>query len=355
MCTIHCTMQKIKTFFRSFFNSFNPSYYSDVVRVRASFSWKYLLMLCLVSSLVITTVVGWFVVKFNPQQVADQVVQIYPQELIVTVENGQLSVNQSLPYRVPLKFDMFGMTVDSDLIDQAMEMEGEAIHPEFDGMPYLVTFTTDDAVKNVQDFFEQNSMVVLTESTVYAFKDTDTGEVSVYPIPDTEDPILVDQSVVNEIKNMILDIPFIKHKLYVPSILVAVLILVFVGLFISRLLMIVVFSLVTTVLAALFLKDKKLPYGKMVQVGFHSITPIMVLAYLDDLFKIHVIEGWIYFFMFVGWTLFVVSKTEPKASDKKTVVSKADTSTAKKSNKKKAKSSKNSSATKKSTSSKKKK
>src|SRR3989344_4178481 len=119
-------MKKIKRFFTIFKRSLlDPKYYHDILKAKFSFSLKYLytllFFLALIHALIFSAQIAVFI-PLIPRfiETAKTVVQnTYPDELVITIKDGQLSTNVKEPYSIPLPkefpdiFDQNLITIDT--------------------------------------------------------------------------------------------------------------------------------------------------------------------------------------------------------------------------------------------------
>lgn len=102
-------MSKIKAFFYIFSKSLtSPEYYKDVVSSEKKLSIKYFFSLALLASLItsVHTLVPLIPkVKENLINVVQEAVNIYEDDLIITAEDGEISVNKPEPYIVPFPWE----------------------------------------------------------------------------------------------------------------------------------------------------------------------------------------------------------------------------------------------------------
>lgn len=315
-------MNKIKTLFRTFINSFKPSYYTDVVAAPASFSWKYFTMLNVMTALGVSLFFGLMISRINLGGIIRAASSQYPTDLVITVADGKLSINQELPYRVPFNMETlkdFGFA-DKDMSAGERRMKDNFYTVVESEAPTLVTFVSQRDITPDTSLYDFNSIAVVTENNIYMIGNPEEREeIKLYPVPETERPVVIDSASMDSLFNKITDIPMIKHKLYVPTLVGVMFVLLTILFFVGRLVIVTLYSLVVTVLASLLMRDKALSYGKVVQVSFHSITLIMVIGYIFSILKFGWWNGWMYFFAFIIWTLFVMSNVEkPKKAKKRT-------------------------------------
>jgi hypothetical protein len=295
-------MQKLKTFFNSLFNSLtNPSYYQDIIKAPASFSWKYFLFLNFLMSFLIIGMVLIPASLFNLTEAIDRGFDLYPEELVITADETGLSVNQELPYSIPFPAELF-----DDVPEHARDnMEVNDLPLEEIEDLSLITFDSDEYVTDIQDFYASESFMVVTESTIYFLKDVDTGEVHLYPMPEFEEPFEVSSLKVQELRDKIVSHPFVSKKMYLLVIAVVVIILFFPIMTLARVLTAAFYSVAAWLVAKFVFKKLKLSYSKVVQVSFHSLTLVILAATVGEATELFSLAGWNYFWVYLLWTGFI--------------------------------------------------
>ncbi|MGD9129143.1 MAG: DUF1189 family protein [Candidatus Woesebacteria bacterium] len=296
-------MNKIKIFFYAFINSFKPSYYKDVIKAKFSFSLKYFAFLHLLLSLVLAFSVLIPLSKLDAKDIANKLSTIYPEELEITVGGDGLSINQELPYVVDLPSSLF----DQD----------SALAEEFPSSFHIATFDSDENIKGISDVLQRNSMLVITESTVYALKDAKTHELRVMQIEPRRETIRFSKDEVDLFKNQILKSSIIKFKLYIPLIILVIFILVFSLMTIGRMITIFFFAIVAHFLAQLFFKAKQLSYKKTFQLMLHSSTLVIIAQEALKKLNLSYLNGWNYFFILLTWTIYLFTQLQDATATKK--------------------------------------
>jgi hypothetical protein len=292
------SMQKIKTFFRSFWLSCtSPTYYAEILRTKFSFSLKYLL----VFQFAITLVVGLFVLipvsQFNLTGFLNNVKTIYPNDLEVSVNDGKLAINQPLPYRVPLPA----------MMDDQM---GPTRWSRSDGdIKYLLVFESDENIKGAADVYAQDALAVVTESTIYT-RESEREGMRVNPIPN-EESFTVNRGMVDQAFNAITSSPFVQNKLYVPLLALFIMLIVLPVMIVASLIMVAVYGFFVWLMAR-FLKNwmmagDLLSYTKAVQVSIHSLTLVNVVHFLLRwIGEGRLLDGGKFLLAFLAWTGFVL-------------------------------------------------
>lgn len=282
-------MNKLTTFFQTIFkSSTNPAYYNDVLRAPKSFSWKYFLAFNLLAALVtgITLLIPVALVDLVAN--LSRAVTIFPSDLVVTGDSQGLSINQELPYSVALPREW----------DEDQTSDGE--------MTNLVTFTSDDAIEGIEDVKAADALFVLTSSTMYI--SGDDQEVRVYPMPEFDEPFTLDRAMVESYMNQVVNHPLIKYKLYIPLLLLISLVVIYPLMLLVRGITLVIYASIVWVITSLFLKTKGLTWSQVFQISMHSITPVVIIAYLLGILSLFFFQGLPYFLVYLIWTLVVISQ-----------------------------------------------
>ncbi|GEM_PF-534695 len=297
-------MQKIKTFLRSFVLSCtSPKYYAEIIRTRFSFSLKYLLVFQFLTTVIISAVVLVPLAAFNVPELLNSVKNVYPSDLDIAVQDGRLSINQPLPYRIPLPAVMQDELTTGEIREE-MGTLGD--------VQYLAVFESDENIQGAADVYAQDAFVVFTETSIYVQEDAQEG-LRVYPVPEGEN-FELNRGVVDQALNTVAGSEIIQKKLYIPFIAVVLLLVVLPIMIVASLVMVAVYGffvwLMTKVLGGMILAGQTLSYMKAVQVSIHSLTLINVA---DAVFKVtghgDVFGGWIYFLAFLVWTGFVLHQS----------------------------------------------
>lgn len=296
-------MKKLSTFFRTLFLSLtNPAYYQDILASKASFSWKYLLGFVGLLSLLISLRVMVAVARFNPEATMTNILAYYPSELAVTYDDRGLTINQTLPYSIPIP-DL----KPTDVIDQL----------PFDN---LITFVTDQEV-SLEAPQQHRSVVVIGQTRGIAVSDAHQLRAFDIDPSDYDYPFTIDLTLLNGIKQTVLDVEFIKHRWYVPLAGLTIWPVVLLGLIDWYLITLLFYTLIVWIIAQIFL-GKKISYGQLYRLGFHSIGLVVIVDWVANYFGVPYFSGSVFLLIYLVWTLFIVSQIEmaqpAKAPKKKT-------------------------------------
>jgi hypothetical protein len=293
-------MNKIKTFFLTLIKSCTqPAYYAEVVKAKFSFSLKYLLVFQALFTVLVAVRLFVPISQFDLESAIKSAADTFPQDLVVSFENQELTINQPLPYVVPFPAPLFQLMMESG-------------DPAFS----LVTFTSDEAFQ-IKDFDDYSSLAVVTESAVYYISDYDHMEIGVFPFSRIEEEageeavnFMVSVQDVDQLESRILSHPFIKDRLYLHAILAALLLLLYPVLLLIRVWTLMIYSVIVWLTASLLWSGKKLNYGKIFQIGIHALTPVVLAAWLLDWLGIFQLQGWWYLGAFLVWVMICLSQVK---------------------------------------------
>lgn len=287
-------MQKLRTFARSFaLSCIKPSYYAEILKAPFKFSVKFFLMVQLVAALIAALFVAVSVSQFNLTGFLNETKTLYPADLQLSLENGQLTTNQELPFAISLP-----------------ESWRKEVGEEFQ---HIIVFTTDEAIQGAVDVMNQESLVVITQTSVYAIDDQ-TGGFEVYPIPKDGEAFSLSAADLDQFVDQLVSSAFIARKLYIPLLfavvfLVMLPILILVGVVVALLYGFFVW-VITKLFAGMLFAGQSLTYLKAVQVSLHSILLVNILQMLLDLVgRGYLLSGWVHLGAFLLWTGFVLHQS----------------------------------------------
>jgi hypothetical protein len=294
-------MSKIVTFFRSLIKSCtNPSYYADIFRAKFSFSFKYFVLFQILTIVITAIAVMIPVARFDVPAAANEVVKVYPSDLAISFRRGELSINKPLPYAIPIQSDEPGPLLN------------------------WVVFDSNQHFAGIQNFSHYQALAVVTESAVY-YRHNSSYEVRAIPFTTEMGDFDINESVIQQAKQTFLNMPAIKNKLYVPGIGIILFAVFLPFLFIVRWWTVMVYSfwvfLLTKILRKQLFANHKFSYSKVLQLSLHSITPIVVIAYLSSWFgQGWVLEGFWYFLAYLVWTCIVLNRVAVKVVAREVVL-----------------------------------
>lgn len=271
-------MRKLKVFFTSFKRSLtDTAYYQDVVKAKFSFSLKYLYLLMFIIALIrgVMLVPGMIMVITELPDIRATIdsaaAELYPEELVLTIEGGVLTTNVEEPYFVP-----FPGELDA-------RVDGES----YDSSNYssLVAIDTEGSVGEYESY---DSLILLTETSV-VYPDDNTADVGGYrvlPLREIQSDLVIDKQFYDELIAKLL--PYLDYAPLVLSVLIVLLILVipfFLASFytVGRLF----YLLITTLLLLVFVKviKRDLKYSDIYRISMHTLTAPVILAFVVSLFN----------------------------------------------------------------------
>ncbi len=222
---------------------------------------------------------------------------LYPQDLVMHIDNGVLSINQQSPYTVelPPRWKQFFQAENA---------------PQS-----LVTIDTNAAV---EDYYRYNSLALMTNDTlVYPRKDLEISFLRYQDILQNNElhlsSVTVNHDIFQAFMTEFADPFIVKVPKYLNNVGlgVALLISLFFGLF--TLLFVLPFLLFVTALLWMvnrFILKRTLTYGQLYFLGFSGVMPILLLHSLCVLMGFWIISPLLFVALYVGWMIFVVLNME---------------------------------------------
>lgn len=231
---------------------YNKEYYrSSVMTETFGQSIKYLVKLCLViaivGALIFTIVVPFFGGKIKSE--INSAVDSYPADLTITINNGEASINQPVPY-------IYKMPTEANTADNKSNYEN------------LVVIDTNQSF-SMDKYKEYKTYVLLTKSEI------------VYP-ENNKDGLKI--MALSTFGNVVINQDWLRTKVevimkYLPVLLPVLFIFIFIGLFlinfIGELIILLLYALITWLI--LHLKGIKTSYQRAYQVSIHAVTLILIL------------------------------------------------------------------------------
>jgi hypothetical protein len=254
-------MNKIKAAFYVFYKSISSSsYYNDVVKVELKFSLKYFAVLALLASAIafpriaipITTDLKDGITTFK-----QTLINAYPEDLVVTVKEGELSINQPEPYI----FKMPERASDEVAAESTEEVPTNLLVIDTDG--------------TLNDLETHETLILINKTNVLV---RGTNKIEVYPLKDYPDGEITKenaQAFVDEIG------PFLKALPYI--VLAFALLGTIIYYFGLRLIYLAFVALVLMIIGSL--RGMKLKYSKYYQIGIHAISLPLLIEVLAGAFN----------------------------------------------------------------------
>jgi len=236
---------------------YGPEYYKELPAKPFSYSLSYFLLLTAAMAFFVTLVtlftvlpsVGSFI-----NSTGAKVLQYYPDDLVITIQNGKVSTNQKEPYVLALPAEIKNAASSS------------ANKPPAN----LVVIDTNDPF-SIDAFQKADTLLYLTKDSVVM--QDNQGKITITPL--------------NRVSNFKLDKPTLNEwmtkitpyfRVIYPVIAVGAYFIFFVGMAL-RLIYLFFFALLVWIVVAA--RKLKLGYKKSYQIGMHAITlPAIVSALL---------------------------------------------------------------------------
>jgi len=247
-----------------------------------------------------TVIIGAFVLiplsAINLVSLLDNARGIYPSGLEVQVDDGRLSINQPLPYKIAVP----------DFSDQLDTKDWDI---EDSDVRYLVVFDSDENIQGAADVYDQDAFAVVTETTVYT-RDGESDGLRVNAIPEDE-TFTVNEEMINDGFSKITDSRFIQQKLYIPLVALILFLVILPLMLLGSLMMVAIYGffvwLMARILKNWMMAGQVLSYTKAVQVSIHSLTLVNVVHFVLGLIgEGEIISGGKFFLAFLVWTGFVL-------------------------------------------------
>lgn len=244
-------MRKIKAFIYILQNSLRSiNYYKEIVQENISFSLKYFAVLALIISVATTAAIAAPIApKINTDinNFLDNTAKSFPQDLVITLKEGKLSLNREEPYLIPLE------NIFTDNSDEELQFKN------------LIVV---DPKGTVEDLNKYQTIILVNETNVITR--AENGEIqsnTLQGIPDRE----FTQSNVAEIANSVKPITNLLIGLFIVVLFAGVLVYNF----IFRLVYLVVPTLFFMI--AGYFRGLKIKFAGYYQLAIHAMTlPLIV-------------------------------------------------------------------------------
>jgi hypothetical protein len=249
---------KFSIFFYCLKNTFiNASYYRDILKAPFSFSFKFFLFFFFLYAIAGTTV---FYFKEEPainkflNNFSQNLSHVYPEELIITITDGQASTNVEEPY-----------AIDINQLGAIFPQYDFPENPFGDYQNILVI----DTAGSVENFAEYKTMMLLTQKNLVTVDSQ--NKFQLFPLAEIEN-FTLDRAVVDKAIELI--IPYFS---YVVPIATAFVFLYFIILLpATKLIYLLFLALVLLLLGKIM--SLSISYGKAYQVGLHLIVIFTILT-----------------------------------------------------------------------------
>ena len=291
-------MGKLRTFWRTFVKSISdPSYYNDILKVNFWFSFKYLYFLLFVTAFIGSISLALNISSHLPkismfQKNAEAVIRnFYPEELVITVENGVLSTNVEEPYFIA-----------------APEEVGDILGPDYDPNINVVTI---DTSASVEDYLEYDSLILVTDRFIVYLDDNSYKVTSLSKFNESGEGagvLKIDREVYNQIADSI--VPWLNYARPVAYLGIFALIFVIpIAIASMSIFGRLVYLLVVTAMSyliAIFM-SKKIGYKSLYRLSMHALTPSIVLALILE-FSPFRLSGWIYLGIYLVFMTIILGR-----------------------------------------------
>lgn len=191
---------------------------------------------------------------------------VYPDELEIRLEEGSYSINQPLPYAVPMP-----------VVWQDTHYGKKRIDHMYDS---LAVFTTDEAIgTDAGNLMALNAPVVLTESRLYVLTDRRKEFYVIEELlDDVDEPVLISERLIRSFPpTMLTESVWLSRSFYVPVIALTFFVVSSLVLLAWNAFKAIAFALLAYVLFKLILHKRGLEYEDMLQVSLHVLVPIFVV------------------------------------------------------------------------------
>ncbi len=288
-------MQKFNTFKYAFKRSLTDfSYYLEVLKTPFWFSLKYLVLLIFTFIFIQTVFFTVQAALYLPKlpglldQIQNRLEAAYPDDLVIMVKNGALTINQPTPYYIDIP-----------------EMS------EVDGYTHLITI---DPEAEVSDFEESRSIVLVTDREI-VYPDQQNGSTitsyRVMSLREFPEDVVLDerqyQSFISKLEPIFAWIPRIA-----PFLLLAGVILIpFFGTLLSTAWQLMYLLFLTGIV---FLISKvfhlNISFGKLYQLSMHGLTIPLALSFLMTMLGVYI--PLVFTSSFLLWMVIIISKLEKR-------------------------------------------
>jgi hypothetical protein len=229
---------------------YSPDYYKKVTEEKFTASLSYFVSLVLVVSLAISAIISFRLLPFAKTALNNfgpELVKRFPENLVVTIKNGQASTNSEEPVLIPFNLG----TSTPELPEN------------------LLVIDTKNPFNDAR-FREARTLIYLTKDTIFvANKDGGIEQSQSLSTPD----LVIDRAFIlrwlGELGPLLSWIPFI-----------IVLSIFLVSLWFSSLILLELILAALIIMFASRLRSTPLDYKKAYQVGLHAVTPQLLLSIL---------------------------------------------------------------------------
>lgn len=196
------------------------------------------------------------------QQTIDDVVHFYPEELVVTIQDGKASTNVEEPYFIKFN-DIIPTENWNDAFKEGFEQGMAADGPSIDLENFNAVVIDTKTPFSMEKFTEYSAIMWLTEDAVYVISENNKAEA--IPLAESEDTV-INKTVADEG----MDVIWGGIKSFLPIVLVMVFLFTFLFVVIGRMIYLLLFSLIMLIVFSIM----KLPYdyAAAYKIGFYAIS-----------------------------------------------------------------------------------
>jgi hypothetical protein len=268
----------------------SPAFYKEVPNGKFGPAIKYFLILTVLLAIVKSILVSLTIVpgvETLISKLRENIVNLYPAELTVTITNGQLSTNAKEPLIIPLSsLDKILPQAKSDINQPAEE-----------------NLLVIDTKASPSDFPKLKTAVLLTRDGL-VIADRESGGYRYTPIP-SETNLTIDRRFVRSLWSQFS--PYINYV--IPGLITLI--------FLSLILWIpnwnlsyLIFSALLIKLSSKIVKNNPLSYRTAFKIGLYSITVPLLAEFIFGLFNFS-LPPLTFTLIFLFFTLYILRPTAP--------------------------------------------
>jgi hypothetical protein len=245
---------------------YSPQFYASIAQRKGSKAFGYFVLI----TLLYTAILGgtfWFgtVKDFDANEFVETALDVYPDDLVITIEDGTATVNKDEPFLIeaPAVWTSFfdGLNEHSD--------------PQEISNILVVDTQNEFSISKFQDY---QTLMWLTGDSLF-FIDDGEGEVSGVSLDEVDDIVLTKDNV-SSFKDTALGIV----KFFVPMFMAIGFIFIFIGLGIWNLIYLLFLAVFISIVRTAL--DMDANYGLSYKTGLYAMTFIYVAGVIMDVVRI---------------------------------------------------------------------
>ena len=296
-------MERLQSFLETLWRSSTRSdFYAELLKKSWGYSWQYFFLVQLLLMLIVVLPVVFQIAFFDLYGFITarehEARLLYPDDLVVVLTGGVLTINHERPYRLPLPdpWKEF-LHDDMSLIDR-------------DALPDLVLFLHDDQIHTAH-FEEHRALFIVGDTVVYAYNE---GKNEVRGLPFSEEVgfTLMKSDVdggLRVVADAIGSFWLLQKWAYVPLLFLLLGMVRFTGGVVWTLITLVFFACVMWIVC--LCAGWKSTYGTVFRLSIHTITPIILLNALEAALGLNLFRGILVLVAYLFWTFFVFYRILP--------------------------------------------